>query len=139
MFSMWMFSSCGGCILILVDTSSDGKQSWFWSYRPWYHCEVIYSIEINWKVWYYMIIIYIVTKWSLLICCIILNNSVVTSMMTQMDMCLHRECIHTSDKNYVKKDEWHTIAITVTVYSNFYPASTKKCHLFLYCVYWDRS
>jgi len=28
-----------------------------------------------------------------------------TSMMTQMDMCLHGECIDTSDKNCVKKDE----------------------------------
>jgi hypothetical protein len=62
-------------------------------------------------------------------------------MMTQMDMCLHRECTDTSDKNYVKKDEWNTIKIpiAITVHSNFYPASTGKCHPFLYCLYWDHS
>jgi hypothetical protein len=65
----------------------------------------------------------------------------VTSMMTRMDMCIQRESIDTSDKNYVKKVEWDTIttAVTITVFSNFYPASTAKCNLFLYCVCWDHS
>ena len=62
-------------------------------------------------------------------------------MMTQVDLCLHRECTDTSDKNYVKKNEWNTVtaAITITVYSKFYPANSAKCHLFLCWVYWDSS
>lgn len=60
-----------------------------------------------------------------------------TSMMTQTDMCVCRDCTDTSDENYVKKDEWNTVTITIavtitiTVYLNFYPEALQS--VILYC------